>query len=59
MTQLQYLLPTLRAVRYQTTRKAYFRLVVNLYREGVEPSGFQLQVSDFFFHPPVPGLAWR
>ena len=50
ITRLWYLLPTLHEVRYRTPCKAYFRLVVNLYREGVEPSGFHRKVSVHSIH---------
>ena len=40
--------------------KARFRLVVSLYREGVEPSGFLRKVSVLYIGlPPLPGLSWR
>src|ERR1035438_5921183 len=40
--------------------KARFRLVVSLYREGVEPSGFHRKVSVLYIGlPPFPGLSWR
>ena len=42
------------------TCKARFRLVVSLYREGVEPSGFHRKVSVLYIGlPPLPGLSWR
>ena len=60
MTRLRYLLPTLHEIRCRTPCKARFRLVANLCREGVEPSGFHRKVSVYDIGlPPLPGLAWR
>ena len=41
------------------SRKARFRLVVSLYREGVKPSGLLRKVSAYCSLPPSPGLSWR
>ena len=57
MTRLRYPLPTLHEVRYHTPCKARFRLVVSLYREGVEPSGFHRKVSIYDIGLPFPRLS--
>jgi len=41
ITRLQHSLPTLHEARYRAPCKARFRLVVSLYREGVESSGLR------------------
>jgi len=59
MTRLRCPLPTLRSARYRTARKARFRPVVSLCREGVEPSGLPLKGFRVLLLPPFPDFAWR
>jgi hypothetical protein len=57
ITRLQHPLSTLHEVRYRPLCKTCFRLVVSLYREGVEPSGLQRKVSAFTSSFPRLSLA--
>lgn len=63
ITRLQHPLPTLQQERLPASRKARFRLVVGLCREGVKPSGLLRKVSTSSFCFPLsqayPGATIR
>jgi hypothetical protein len=47
-------------MRYRTRMQGSLPVGGYLYREGVEPPGFQREVSVRYIElPPFPGLSWR